>query len=285
MAHENPTPPRSAQPGSSIVGIVLGVALMLGGMFVQGQVGRLEPFGVPFEPGKTVAAIGVLLILFPVIKLFYTAPLEAALQERNSSLMETFGEAEALRTEMQALRTSYEARLAETEAQARETINAQLREAQSIRQTLMNEASQKAETLVTNAQAEVAAERTRLLTELRTHVTDLALSAAERVVGENMDTERNRRIVDDFIANAEPPTAMPLTSANVAATPSGDTSQNAAQSAADGSDVPAVDASQIPDAGPESDVEGLRSQGDEGILPEGEAITGGARVYSQDAAL
>lgn len=283
MAHENPTPPRSAQPGSTILGIVLGVILMLGGMFAHQQIGRLEPFGIPFEPGKTVAAIGVLLILFPVIKIFFTAPLETALQERNTSLMETFGEAEALRGEMQTLRASYEARLAETEAQARETINAQLREAQSIRQTLMNEAGQKAQALVNNAEAEVAAERTRLMTELRTHVTDLALSAAERVVGENMDTDRNRRIVDDFIANAQAPTALPLTSANVASTPSGDSSQGAVQPS-NGS-VAIADRSDIPTIGPESDVEGLRSQGDQGILPEDESFPGGARVYTQDDSL
>ncbi len=198
---------------------------MFGGMFVHQKVGRIEPAGIPLEPGKTVAAIGVLLILFPIIKSFFVTPLETALHERNSDLMQTFGEAEALRGEMQTLRTSYEARLVQTEAQARETINAQLREAQSIRTTLMAEANQKAEALLANAQAEVLSERTRLMTELRTHVTDLALSAAERVVGENMDNDRNRRIVDDFIASAHMPAALPPSTANVASTPAGATSQ------------------------------------------------------------
>ena len=209
-----------------IVGIVIGVVLMVGGMIVHKSVGRIEPLGIAIEPGITVATIGVLMILFPVIKIFFINPLEAALHERNSNLDETFGEAEALRTEMQGLRTSYEARLAETEAQARETINAQLREAQAIKATLMNEASEKATALVTNAQAEVAAERTRLMSELRAHVTDLALSAAERVVGENMDNERNRRIVDDFIASSTMPAPLPPSEANFAPTPSGASSQD-----------------------------------------------------------
>jgi F-type H+-transporting ATPase subunit b len=221
MAHSEP----AKSSGSPILNIVAGAVLMVVGMIVNRQVGRVEPMGIAIEPGITLATIGVLLILFPVIKIFFVNPLEAALHERNSNLEETFGEAEALRTEMQSLRTSYEARLAETEASARETINAQLREAQSIKTTLMAEASEKAQAMVSNAQTEVAAERTRLLSELRLHVTDLALSAAERVVGENMDTERNRRIVDDFIASSTMPAPLPPTGANVATTPAGVSSQ------------------------------------------------------------
>lgn len=222
MAHSAP----AKSSGSTIVNIIAGVVLMLGGMYVHQLVGRIEPAGIPIEPGKTVAAIGVFLILFPIIKSFFVSPLETAVQERNGQLEQTFGEAEALRTEMQGLRTSYEARLVETENSARETINAQLREAQSIKATLMAEANQKAEALVSNAQAEVASERTRLLAELRLHVTDLALAAAERVVGENMDNERNRRIVDDFIASSTMPAPLPPTALNVATTPAGATSQD-----------------------------------------------------------
>jgi hypothetical protein len=32
---------------------------------------------------------------------------------------------------------------------------------------------------------------------------DLTLAAAERVIGENMTTERNRRLVEDFIEKVE----------------------------------------------------------------------------------
>ena len=204
MAHTAP----AKSSGSPIVGIVVGFILMLGGMFAHQQIGRVEPAGIPLEPGKTIAAIGVFLILFPVIKSFFVTPLETALHERNSSLEATFGEAESLRTEMKNLRTEYEARLVATEAQARETIQGQIKEAQSLRASLMAEAQSRADALVENARVEVTGERSRLMTELRTHVTELALSAAERVVGENMDTDRNRRIVDDFIASTEVPAAQ-----------------------------------------------------------------------------
>lgn len=194
-------PPNSSGP--PIVKIVAGVILMVVGMALNQRIGILEPAGIRIEPGITIATIGVFLILFPVIEFFYIKPLDSAVYARNHELERTFGEAESLRAEMGQLRSDYEARLAATEAQAREAIQAQIREAQSLRQSLMSDAQSRADALVANAQAEVVAERKRLLSELRDSVTDLALTAAERIVGENMDTERNRRLVDEFITNSK----------------------------------------------------------------------------------
>lgn len=207
---------------------LIGIILLVVGVAVPQVNQEIHPVnGITLNFGETLAMIGILLILFPIIKLFYTKPLSEAIESRTGELESTFTAAENLKTDMANLRAEYEAKLASTEAQARETINAQLREAQSVRATLMAEANQKAEALVNNAQAEVAAERTRLLSELRLHVTDLALAAAERVVGENMDNDRNRRIVDDFIASSQMPAPLPPTTANVAPTPAGVSSQGA----------------------------------------------------------
>jgi F-type H+-transporting ATPase subunit b len=163
----------------------------------------LEGQGIPLDFGKTIGTIGVFLILFPVIKSFFIKPLQDAIQERNSDLERTFTEAENLRTEMERMKSDYDRRLAESEANAREQIQSQIREAQNLRSSLMAEAATRADALVQQATAEIEAEKQKVLVELRTHVVDLALAAAEKVVGENMDSERNRRLVDDYINSVE----------------------------------------------------------------------------------
>jgi F-type H+-transporting ATPase subunit b len=198
--------------GSPIVGIIVGAVLMVGGTYLslnakELKVGAiqetLEGQGIPLDFGKTIATIGVFLILFPVIKSFFIKPLQDAIQERNSDLERTFTEAENLRTEMERMKSDYDRRLAESEANAREQIQSQIREAQNLRSSLMAEAATRADALVQQATAEIEAEKQKVLVELRTHVVDLALAAAEKVVGENMDSERNRRLVDDYINSVE----------------------------------------------------------------------------------
>lgn len=192
-------------------GIVIGLILMFGGFWFSKNVhiGFLETLseqGLPIDLGKTVSTIGVFLILFPVVKMFFISPLTEAIDARNAELEKTFGEAESLRAQMTAMKTEYEQRLARTEAEAREQIQAQIREAQEVRQQLMAEASLKADELVKRAQEDIQAERDRVINELRIETVNLTLAAAERVIGENLDDARNRKLIEDFIATAEVPT-------------------------------------------------------------------------------
>ncbi|PMY12446.1 ATP synthase F0 subunit B, partial [Pseudomonas sp. FW305-BF8] len=50
---------------------------------------------------------------------------------------------------------------------------------------------------------EISAEKAKVLAEIRTHVVDLTLQASAKVVGENMDNDRNRRMVQEFIDGIE----------------------------------------------------------------------------------
>ena len=54
---------------------------------------------------------------------------------------------------------------------------------------------------------EIAAEKQRALAELRREVADLALQAAGRVVRETMTDKRQRRLVEEFLAEPTPGTA------------------------------------------------------------------------------
>jgi F-type H+-transporting ATPase subunit b len=186
----------------AIVKIVGGLVIAVLGV-VANNAGLSVHQPITIEFGKTIGSIGVFIALFPVIESFFVKPLTAAIDERNTNLETTFTEVETLRNEMTTMKGDYEKRIATTEAEAREKINAQIKEAQSLRQSLMAEAAAKSDALVKQAQEEIASEKAKVLGELRTHVTDLSLTAAEKVVGANMDTAANRKLIADFIADLE----------------------------------------------------------------------------------
>jgi F-type H+-transporting ATPase subunit b len=114
-----------------------------------------------------------------------------------------FPTGEDLRAEMKKMRTDYEARLTETEAEARFQIQNQIKEAQNLRQQLMSEAAERADALVRQAQLEIEQEKAHAIATIRTHVVDLTLAAAEKVIGENMDSDKNRRLIAEFIDTVE----------------------------------------------------------------------------------
>jgi F-type H+-transporting ATPase subunit b len=204
MSNTDPKPAKASFIPKLIIGLILGI----GGTYlsvenlIPGRDAMAEK-GLQLDFGMTIATIGIFLVLFPLIDSFFLVPLRDAIQDRNTNLERTFAEAEELRSEMSRMRSDYEKRLVETEAEARAHIQAQIREAQELRTTLMQEAASKTEALVSQAEADIAAERDRLISDLRGHVVDLALAAAEKVIGENMDSEKNRRMVDEFISRVE----------------------------------------------------------------------------------
>ena len=188
--------------------LIIGVSMMIGGMYVSINVHlefveAVKGMGIPLDIGKTIATIGVFLIVFPLIESFYLNPLKESILNRTQALQQTFEEAENMRAEMDATKEEYEARLAETEASAREQIQAEIKKAQELRKTIQAEASAQADELLAKAREEIASERDRALVDMRVHVATLSFQATEMILEENMNNERNRKLIDDFIDQVE----------------------------------------------------------------------------------
>ncbi|MBX3097152.1 MAG: F0F1 ATP synthase subunit B [Fimbriimonadaceae bacterium] len=189
---------------------VIGALLMFGGMYLSTDPPSALSFqadlaaqGIPLDLGKTIATIGVFLILFPAINLFFLKPLEEAISERTNTLEEAFTDAESLREEMRTMRSDYERKLIESEENARTQIQSQIKEAQDLRTQMVAEANAKVDEMTRRAREDMESERAKVMGDLRLHVANLAFQATEKILSENVDDARNRKLVDDFITQAE----------------------------------------------------------------------------------
>ena len=196
---------------TTIFNIIIGAALMVGGWYLykqgtfKGIEQSLEQMGIPLLIGKTISTVGVLLILFPVIKSFFITPLADAINDRNRELENTFSEAESLRKEMSDMKLAYDKRISDTEADAREKIQAQVREAQDLGAQLRADAVTVKEQMIAQAQEEISREKDKIMNELRIEVVNLTLGATEKILGESVSNDANRRLVAEFIEKAEVP--------------------------------------------------------------------------------
>jgi F-type H+-transporting ATPase subunit b len=167
----------------------------------EGGGGILEQLGISLDV-LIIQAAGFLLLLW-LMRRFFWKPVSAILENRRNDINNTYDKLESDRRSMEQLRADYEQRLAQIETEARERIQEALGEAQRMRDQILDDARRQGEELIARAQEQANLEREKLLTELQTHVTTLALSAAERVIGESLDTDRHRRLVQEFIDKAE----------------------------------------------------------------------------------
>jgi F-type H+-transporting ATPase subunit b len=167
------------------------------------HISLIEQLGINFR--TVLVTMGGLMLMFPLLNSFFLQPLREAIEARTRRIEETFTEAENLRARMEQMRTEYEQRLVAAEASAREQIQAQVREAQQLRDHLRQEAVQQAEELKKRAIQDIERERERTLSDLRVHVVNLTLQATEKLVGETVDDAKSRKLVEEFIEKVEVP--------------------------------------------------------------------------------
>ena len=148
-------------------------------------------------------AIGAIFLMFPVIQMWFLAPLQEAMNERTRNLESTYADAENLKQHMSDLKASYEEKLAASEAEAREKIQAAINEAQQMKEQILNDARNQAEEIRERTKEDMERERQKMLVELRAHVVDLTLLVSEKVIHANLDDERQRKLIGDFIEKAE----------------------------------------------------------------------------------
>lgn len=147
-------------------------------------------------------ALGVLLLL-AVFKKFLFAPIQGALQSRQDEIRATYDAAESEKAQMEQLRADYERRLADIEAEARQRIQAAIKEAQVSREQILNEARERAERALSRGQEEIIREKEKAIVELRREVVDLTINAAGKLIGQSLDEASHKRLVEEFIESVE----------------------------------------------------------------------------------
>jgi F-type H+-transporting ATPase subunit b len=132
-------------------------------------------------------------------------PVVRQLNARRERIEQGLRDADAARSEREAAQEQRQAILTEARREANDIIVRAQRSADEARDQGVAETRAEIERLRAQAVSDIDAERQRALSEVRGQVADLALRAAGRVVGETMNSERERKLVNDFLAQVAGP--------------------------------------------------------------------------------
>jgi len=144
-----------------------------------------------------------LAAMWIIWKLFW-GPLTNYMRERSGQIANDLQRAESGKREIEALEAEYHARLTALEARAQQEIKEALAQGTKAKEQIMAEARQEAKRILDKAQADLSQERDRVVRELRAHVTDISLQAVERLLGQGLDTQTQKRLLDQFVSDLEP---------------------------------------------------------------------------------
>jgi F-type H+-transporting ATPase subunit b len=127
----------------------------------------------------------------------------AAAEGRQRQIAEQLAAAERARQEAEERLRQAESQLQEARARAAEVIEGGRRTGEQVRAEIQERAREEARRMTENALREIDAERRNAIDSVRGEVADLVVAATEKVVGETLDDQRHRRLIEEAIAQVE----------------------------------------------------------------------------------
>ena len=174
---------------------------------IAGEAARLAP-GAEAEPlfqinlFQVIIAATNFVVFLAIIWTFAFKPVQRMLAERKERIEEGLRDAEQARKDRESAEAERLAAIQDARREANDILARAQKVADESRERDLAATREELERLRTRATADIESEKQRAIGELRAEVADLALQAASRVVGESMTDDRQRRLVEQFLAEA-----------------------------------------------------------------------------------
>lgn len=144
-----------------------------------------------------------ILVLFLFLKKFLFGRINAVLEERARLVQEEIDKAKDETEKAEKLRLDYEAAISDAKDEAKKIVIEAQKSANAQSAAITQQAQEEASRIVESTRQELALERERSVASAQNEIVSLAMAAAEKVLGREMDDETNRAIMDAFLDEEE----------------------------------------------------------------------------------
>jgi F-type H+-transporting ATPase subunit b len=162
-----------------------------------------DSFLVSPDVGLMIWTLVVFGISLYVLRKLAFPRIAEALDKRQAAIEDAIDTAERTRKEANELLSEYRERLAEARTQADEIVARARKSAEDSEARAVAEGKRKKEELVEQAQREIQAETKRALQQIRAEVADLTVMATEKVTRRSLDSDDQRQLVEDALAELD----------------------------------------------------------------------------------
>lgn len=151
------------------------------------------------DPGLIFWTIVTFVILLVLLRLTAWGPIIKMLEEREEKIKNSLEEAEKARREAAALTEKNQEIMAKAEREAQEVARRAKENAEKLKTEIMDQAKAEAARLVAEARTQIENEMNSAISTLRKEVGDMAVTAAGKILATNLDSDKHKKLIDDFI--------------------------------------------------------------------------------------
>lgn len=142
--------------------------------------------------------VGFLILLW-VLRRFAWDRLSSILEERRTKIISELEETRKGRESLDQMRRDYEAKMAEIENQARLRVQEAVVEGQRAAKELADDARKEAHEILEKAKESIEREMAKAKAQLRDEIATIAVGAAEKIVRQEVNRQKNKELVLQYI--------------------------------------------------------------------------------------
>jgi len=154
---------------------------------------------VDVNPGLVIWTVITFAILLFVLKKLAWKPILTALNEREDAIKESLEKAEKAKDEAQKILQENQASLLKADEESKKIIEQSRQYAEKLKDQMLRESKEQAQKIVEDASAQIEQKKEAAFSELKTKVAEIAISAAEKILKENLDKDSHKKLVDRYI--------------------------------------------------------------------------------------
>ena len=150
---------------------------------------------------EILISLANLLIMFLILKRFLFKPVQKMFETRKQQVDQIYSEADKSRTAAESMKQEYETKMATAREEADALVRSAVQTAQRRSDAIVAEASSQASHLKQKAEEEIEKEKRQMLLDVKSEISDIAVSIASKVVEREIKPEDHQTFVDEFIRN------------------------------------------------------------------------------------
>jgi F-type H+-transporting ATPase subunit b len=150
--------------------------------------------------GFLVSQVVNLVILLVLLRVVLYKPVMSMLDQRALRIKKGLEDAQEAEERAAQAEADYQKRIEGAEREAQVVVDQAAAQARKIQEEILARARAEAEELLAKAHQQIGTERQEALRTMREQVADLALAISTKLLGQSLDDQTHRRLIDEFLA-------------------------------------------------------------------------------------
>ncbi len=151
------------------------------------------------RPGLIFWTLVTFILVAVVLRWKAWGPVLSLVEEREKQITNAVESAKRERAEAERLLAEQRTAIADARREAADMMRKSQADLEKFREQVMADARKKADEEILNARRQINEEKLKALAEVKTSAVDLALAAAEKLLGERLDDAKHRQLATQFI--------------------------------------------------------------------------------------